>query len=218
VRSRTRIAFAVGGSVVLAGLAEVATYQLWRDWCVHWGSTDREANVTLPGDDCLADPEFVTTRAIGVDGPPSSIWPWLAQMGSGRGGLYTYDWIENLFGLDMHSVDVVLPDFQQVGVGDTQTIGKSGPTFRVVVCQPDRALVLRSEDGNWVWAFLLRPHGDGTRLISRNRFRLPGAPVGLRLFYRYVMEPGSLVMERKMLLGIKERAERLAREGAVPEP
>ncbi len=133
-------------------------------------------------------------------------------MGSGRGGVYTYDWIENLFGLHMHSVDVVLPQFQKIQVGDAQQLGKNGPVLRVAVADPESALVLRSDDGNWVWAFCLVRDGTGTRLISRNRIATPGAPWPSRAFYRYVMEPGSLVMERKMLQGIKIRAERLARE------
>ena len=132
-------------------------------------------------------------------------------MGSGRGGVYTYDWIENLFGLQMHSVDVVLPQFQNIEVGDAQRLGRNGPVLRVAVADPESALVLRSDDGNWVWAFCLVPEGTGMRLVSRNRIATPGAPWPSRAFYRYVMEPGSLVMERKMLLGIKRRAEGLAR-------
>lgn len=124
---------------------------------------------------------------------------------SPRGGAYTYDWIENLLGLNMHSVDRVLPEFQDPQVGDT--IGFGSNRMRVEFVDPEHALAWRSEDGNWVWSFILREQQGVTRLISRNRFRLPGvvAHVGMLL-----MEPASLVMERKMLLGIEERAERLA--------
>jgi len=173
-----------------------------------WGATDAEAKGWLPGDDLLPDADGVATRAITIDAPPSAVWPWLAQMGpSPRGGAYTYDWIENLMGLDMHSSDEVLPDFQHPEVGDE--IGYGGNRMRVEIVEPERSLVWRSSDGNWVWAFTLQPTADerGTRLISRNRIRLPTlvARVGM-----LPMEPASLVMERKMLLGIKERAERLA--------
>ena len=160
----------------------------------------------------MESPDLVSTRAISIAAPATAVWPWLAQMGSGRGGVYTYDWIENLFGLHMHSVDVVLPQFQDIKVGDAQRLGKSGPVLRVAVANLDSALVLRSDDGNWVWAFCLVPGLPGTRLISRNRITTPGASWPSRVLYRYVMEPGSLVMERKMLLGIKERAERLTQE------
>ena len=68
-----------------------------------WGATADGQLVRLPGDELLADADVVSTRAITIDAPPSDVWPWLVQMGSGRGGAYTYDWIENLFGLEMRS-------------------------------------------------------------------------------------------------------------------
>ena len=188
------------------------SYPLWRHWCLTWGATQEEETQTLPGDDLIDNPDLVSTRGTSIGAPPAAVWPWLAQMGSGRGGVYTYDWIENILGLHMHSVDMVLPQFQGIEVGDAQRLGKNGPLLRVAVADPESALVLRADDGNWVWAFCLIPGVAGTRLISRNRIATPGAAWPSRVFYRYVMEPGSLVMERKMLLGIKERAERLARE------
>jgi hypothetical protein len=172
----------------------------------------------LPGDELLAAPDVVATRAITIDAPPSAVWPWLVQMGSGRGGAYTYDWIENLFGLNMHSADRVLPELQNPAVGDVLPL-PNGPAMRMEVLDHERAMVVRSEDGTWVWIFALVPAGDGTRLISRNRIATPGASPVARLAYLLLMEPGSLVMERKMLRGIKERAERLARQqmaGATP--
>jgi len=173
-----------------------------------WGATDEEAAATLPGDELLEDADGVATRAIDVDAPPSAVWPWLAQMGPApRGGAYTYDWIENLLGLDMHSVERVLPEFQHPRVGDT--IGLGANRMRYERVEPERVLSSRSEDGNWVWTFVLEERGDSTRLISRNRFRLRTLASRIGML---PLEPASLVMERKMLLGIKERAERLARE------
>jgi len=204
---------AVAGGLTLTGGLLVATYSRWRAWCLSWGATEDEVARALPGDDLLAETDMTATRGIWIDAPPQAIWPWLAQMGSGRGGVYTYDWIENIFGLRMHSVDVVLPQFQNVKVGDAQKLGKTGPTLRVAICEIGRTLVLRTDDGNWVWAFVLQPEERGTRLLSRNRIATPGVPQTTRIFNRHVMEPGSLIMERKMLLGIKERAERLARVG-----
>lgn len=131
-------------------------------------------------------------------------------MGSGRGGVYTYDWIENLFGLEMRSADVIRPELQGLAEGDVLPLGSRDMALRVEALVPERHLVLRSEDGAWVWAFVLVPDGAGTRLLSRNRISAPGGRVGKAL-YGLVMEPGSLVMERRMLLGIRERAERLGR-------
>ena len=156
----------------------------------------------------------MATRAITIDAPPAAIWPWLVQMGSGRGGVYTYDWIENLFGLDMHSTRRILPQYQGVKVGDEFPLGPGRPAMRVAVLDPERTFTLRFADGNWVWIFALSAEDGHTRLISRNRIAAAGAWPA-RLFGMLVMEPGSLIMERKMLLGIKERAENLAREQAA---
>src|SRR5207248_3287970 len=137
------------------------------------------------------------------------VWPWIAQMGPGpRGGAYTYDRIENLLGLNMHSSDRILPEFQHPQIGET--IGYGANRMRVELSDPERAFAWRSENGTWVWSFVLREEGGVTRLISRNRFRLPSLVARLGML---LMEPASLVMERKMLLGIKERAERLATDG-----
>jgi hypothetical protein len=152
----------------------------------------------------------VATRAITIDAPASAVWPWIAQMGPApRGGAYTYDWIENLLGLDMHSADRVLPDFQHPHVGDS--LGYGANRMRVERVEPERVLAIRSQDGNWVWTFVLDEHEERTRLISRNRFRLPTLTARIGML---PMEPASLVMERKMLRGIKRRAEALADERA----
>ena len=204
-------AVAAGGAVAAAAAA--GAYRVWlRERCLTWGATGDEAVRAMPGDELLPDPDLLSTRAVTVQAPPGAIWPWLVQMGPGRGGAYTYDWIENLFGLNMHSADEILPQFQGLKVGDVQPLGATGPRMRVDVLEPERALVLHSEDGNWVWAFALYPEGERTRLVSRNRIATPGASLPARLAYMIVMEPGSLVMERKMLLGIARRAERLARQ------
>jgi len=200
----------VGGGAFAIAAAVVAYPLLWRKRCLTWGATADEVSGQMPGDDLMPNPDLQTTRAITVEAPPGAIWPWLVQMGSGRGGAYTYDWIENLFALDMHSASEILPQFQDLKVGDALPLGSNAPRLRVEVLDPNRALVVRSEDGNWVWAFGLYPDGKHTRLVSRNRMKTPGASAPARLAYTVVMEPGSLVMERKMLLGIKQRAERLA--------
>ena len=184
-----------------------AAYSRWlRQPILTWGATAEEAAGPLPGDDLLEAADGVATRAIDIDAPAAAVWPWLAQMGPApRGGAYTYDWIENLLGLDMHSVDRVLPEFQHPLVGDT--IGYGQNRMRVERVERERVLAWRSEDGNWVWTFVLAERDGATRLISRNRFRLPSLSARLGML---PMEPASFVMEQKMLRGIKERAERLA--------
>src|SRR5437762_8880820 len=183
-----------------------ALYPLLRRRILTWGATSEEAASRLPGDELLEGADGVSTRAITIDAPAASVWPWLAQMGpSPRGGAYTYDWIENLLGLDMHSVDRLLPEYQHPQVGDT--IGLGANRMRLERVDPPYGLAWRSEDGNWVWAFVVREHDGSTRLISRNRFRLPTFAARLGML---PMEPASLVMERKMLRGIKRRAENLA--------
>jgi hypothetical protein len=197
MRSR-RLAFALaaGGLALYAGRL--------RKPVLTWGATPTEASARLAGDELLEDADGVATRAITIDAPASAVWPWIAQMGPApRGGAYTYDWIENLLSLNMHSVDHVLPEFQHPQIGDTIALGKN--QMRLERVEPESVLAWRSEDGNWVWTFVLSPSPNGTRLISRNRYRLP------RLVDRVgmlPMEPASLLMERKMLLGIKQRAER----------
>jgi hypothetical protein len=196
-------------ALIASGVAGwIASYRFWRPRCLGWGATAGEMVAPQAGDDLLPVADIVSTRAVAIRAPASEIWPWLVQMGPGRGGAYTYDWIENIFGLGMHSANEILPEHQHLEVGFALTLGRRGPVLRVASLEPLESLVFRSDDGNWVWAFALAPAAGGvTRLISRNRIATPGAIGPLRAFNRYVMEPGSLIMERKMLLGIRQRAE-----------
>jgi hypothetical protein len=182
MRTATKVLTTAAGTAV----ALETTRRLVRTPVLTWGATEEEAARRLPGDELLENADVVSTRAITIEAPPEAVWPWLVQMGSGRAGAYTYDWIENLFGLEMRSADTIHPEWQNLSVGD----------------------VTRSEDGTWVWAFVLDDLDGRTRLLSRNRIAMRDPSLGDRIGMA-VMEPGSLVMERKMLRGIKERAERL---------
>ncbi len=191
--------------MILAGMG-YAYASVGRGRVLRWGATPEEAAARLPGDELLEAADGVSTRAVTIAAPPSAVWPWLAQMGPApRGGAYTYDWIENLLGLEMHSVGEVLPEFQHPKVGETIGFGSNRMVLERV--EPEGVLAWHSADGNWVWTFALQEHDGHTRLISRNRFRLPTALARIGML---AMEPASLVMERRMLLGIKQRAERLA--------
>ncbi len=190
------------------GTAALMYRLLLRDSVLNWGATGTEAEAWLPGDELLEHADGIATRAITIDADAAAVWPWIVQMGpSPRGGAYTYDRIENLLGLDMHSTDQVLLEYQHPQVGDTLDYGENRMRFERV--EPKRVLATRSDDGNWVWSFVLDERDGKTRLISRNRFRLHtlAAKIGM-----LPMEPASLVMERKMLRGIKQRAERFAAE------
>ena len=203
-----RIAALAAPVLTLAGV--LLYFRSLRQPILTWGATYAEAASSLPGDELLPEADGTSTRAISIAAPPEAVWPWLAQMGpSPRGGVYTYDWIENLLGLNIHSVDRVLPEYQDPQVGDSIPLGDN----RMVISRidPGEVFAFCSDDGNWVWTFVLRAEDGGTRLISRNRFRLPtlGARIGI-----LPMEPGSLVMERKMLHGIRERAEGLVAAGS----
>jgi hypothetical protein len=181
---------------------------LLRDRVLTWGATSAEACGRLPGDELLEEATMVSTRAITIGAPASAVWPWLVQMGVGRGGAYTYDWIERRLGLDMHSADAVIAQLQDVHVGDVLPMAPGSAGLRVEIADPERVFALRSEDGRWVWTFVLTETAGATRLVSRNRASAPTSVT--ERIAGLIMEPGSLVMERKMLLGIKRRAERLA--------
>jgi hypothetical protein len=198
-------------SAAVLGGAALAYAKLLRGPILTWGATPGEAAARLPGDELLEDADGVATRAITIAAPASAVWPWIAQMGpSPRGGAYTYDWIENLLGLNMQSADHVLPEFQHPVVGEGFGYGPNNMTYAIV--EPEHVLATRSADGNWVWTFNLSEQDRMTRLISRNRFRLPTLKDRLGMI---PMEPGSLIMERKMLHGIKQRAEQLAPQHAA---
>ncbi|WP_280496903.1 hypothetical protein [Nocardia asiatica] len=125
----------------LAGIAVVVGgYRLLlRERCLDWGADAAEVHRSMPGDELLPAPDIVATRAITIAAAPEQIWPWLAQIGPGRGGAYTYDWIENLLGLDMHSAETILPRFRNLAVGDSFALGPRGPRMRVAVCEQARA-------------------------------------------------------------------------------
>jgi hypothetical protein len=181
-------------------------------WCRTWGATDDEVTRAMPGDRFVTLPSYETTLGVTINTTPEAIWPWLLQMGYGRGGLYSYDWLDRLFGyLDAPSADRILPQWQHLAVGDEIPIG-GGDGFPVKAIEPRRSLVLggHREDVEWSWELALLPlNMERTRLISRNRVWIP--PRLLSRFMMLFIEPAAFVMTRKMLLGIKRRAEGRAR-------
>ena len=194
-------------ALMIAGISAIY-FRVLREWHMNWGATEDEADGAVAGDDLMPAAGIVTTRVVEIEAPPSAIWPWLVQMGPGRGGAYTYDWIERRAGMDIHNVDQIVPELQNLAVGDE--IEMPGYKMRVERLDPERAMVIRSSSLAWLWAFELRPTDGHTRLISRNSFDTSKLRAQDWLAYP-VIEPGSWLMERKMLLTIKQRAEALAR-------
>jgi hypothetical protein len=200
----------VVGGLAGAGVAGIAAYALLRPRLLRWGATDAEVAAPLPGDEYVADASYVTTRAVTIGARPGEVWPWLAQMGYRRGGLYSYDWLDRLFGyLDAPSAKTVLPEFQNLKAGDTIPLGR-GPSWPVRVADPGRALVLEPVPRRITWSFALMPLNDSaTRLVTRVRCAAPETTRGRLTMW--AVDPASLVMTRGMLLRIKRRAEALAR-------
>jgi hypothetical protein len=184
-----------------------------RRWFTRWGATAADRSRAMPGDRHVPDPTYQATLAVTVAASPEDIWPWLVQMGYRRGGLYSYDWLDRLFGyLDAPSATRVLPQWQHLNPGDEIPIGRAGG-FPISLVDPPRALVLAGEaDGvTWVWQFgIYAVDAERTRLVSRNAVRTWNT-IGSWLFMR-VIEPAAFLMTRRMLLGIRQRAEQLAHE------
>jgi len=182
-----------------------------RPWRQHWGASPGEIARTMPGDDRVASPDEITTRAITIRARPDQIYPWLAQMGRGRGGLYSYDGLDRLFGvLDRPSAQQLLPQFQRLEPGDTIPVGGSAG-WPVAIATPGKVLLLDvDERGTRVtWVFTLEPTASSTtRLVTRVRGRLPWSwakPILLA-----VLDHAEFIMVRQQLLNLRERAERVA--------
>jgi hypothetical protein len=200
-------------AVLCLGLGALAgAYAKWaRPRILNWGARPDEITRPLPGDEVLPEVCLQTTRAVTVDASPEHIWPWLLQMGmKPRAGVYTYDWIERLLGLDVENSDRILPEFQHLEPGEYLGVDKKGQGIVVRQVLSEQAIVLQWTPAQSTWTFALYPEEGRTRLISRNR--IVGKGPMFWIMMAGFMEAASLVMERKMLLGIKDRAERLARE------
>ena len=169
--------------------------------------------MALPGDELVPHADLTATRAVSVRASADRVWPWIAQLGQGRGGFYSYDFLENLVGCDIHSADRIVREWQLIDVGDQVKLHpEAGLTVAAV--EPERALVLRGgipmgktpSPYDSTWAFVLRDGpGGATRLVVRERYGYS------RWWARFIVEPTGLisfVMSQRMLRGIRDRAER----------
>ena len=199
---------------VIAIVSTGAAYMLVaRLWYLQWGATDQESRDHLPGDDLITRADLSATRAITVHAPVEQVWPWIAQLGQGRGGFYSYDILENLVGCGIHSAGTVVPEWQTLEVGDEVKLHPEVP-LEVAVLEEGRALVLRggvsmgstAPPYDFTWAFVLRGQPDGTtRLVVRERYAYTQGWAPLLV---EPVEAISFVMTQKMLRGIRDRAER----------
>jgi len=216
VKGSSRVLGRVARAMVvgLVALAAAAVVPLRRA-ITRWGATEAELRAAWPGDGLVDRPKFIWTNAVTVNGPAGDVWPWLVQLGQGRGGLYSYDWLENLVGCDVHTTDRVIPELQvPLKVGDRLVrMARYAPFNPVAFVDPGHALVLggvhdsdddlRAGRASSTWAFIAEPVDDQTcRLVVRSR----GRSVMARL-----QAPLQFLMQRKMMLGIKQRVEASAR-------
>jgi hypothetical protein len=183
---------------------------------LRWGATDEELKVGLPGDELVGAADLTATRAVTVRACAGMVWPWIAQLGQGRGGFYSYDFLENLVGCDIHSAERVVAEWQSIAIGDAVHLHPEVGLI-VAVLEPERALVLRGGVAigrrpppyDFTWAFVLCDQADGsTRLVVRERYRYS------RRWAWLLVEPVELisfVMSQRMLRGIAARAERAVR-------
>jgi hypothetical protein len=197
-----------------AGAGLLAAYaRLVRPWALRWGATKEEAARPLPGDELVAKADFLATRAITIHAPPDQVWPWLVQIGSGRAGWYTYDRIDNA---RVPSATEIIPELQRLAVGDLiPMVAGKDIGLRVKELEPHRRMLWWDEQGEYSWEWLLEPiDPHTTRLLQR--LRVTRHPWTRRMLYELVAANGDVVMQRKLLRGIKQRAERLAAHHQTP--
>jgi hypothetical protein len=209
----------VGLALALTATAETGLIHLG----LTYGSTPAERHKSLPGDAVVAEPGVQTDHAVTIDAPPRDVWPWLVQMGWGRGGWYTARWVDRLlFPANGPSADRVVPHLQDLSVGSFVPDGPPGTGcgFRVMHLEPERALVLRSSSHlpaswrgratlDWTWTFVLTPLDDGRRTRYHFRSRWVTYPWWFTLAGWLCVVPADFVMSRDMLRGVAHRAEQL---------
>lgn len=193
---------------LFAGLVWVAAFVL-QPWHSQWSVTAEEANMQLPGDELVPNAAHQATMGVTVAASPEEIWPWLAQMGADRGGLYSYSWLESLMNCTIHNANKIIQEFQNPQVGDLVKMcpGDFGPPpHEIAAIQSNSAFIFGGHDdsgSHWdsTWQFVLVPQDkNSTRLL----LRLHSANYST---ISAIMEPAFFLMERRRLQGIKERAE-----------
>lgn len=200
---------AIRWSVLLAGCAVLAAGT--RQRLKNWGASPQEVKATLPGDELVPTPATTATRAVTIEAPAAEVWKWLVQIGKGRGGMYSYDWLENIIGLNIHSANEIREELQHLAIGDRIVVVpsgwmgmKAGYSFPVARVDDGHSIVLRQAppEHPWdgVWSFVIAPAGsERCRLISRSRTRRRAGLGGHILeVASEIGDPITLLMTRKM--------------------
>ena len=200
----------IGLGVAALGAVALGVYLRYiRPWQLRWGATDEEVARAMPGDEVVKHPTFNATRAVTIQARPEEVWPWLVQIGIKRAGWYSYDWLDNL---GKPSAQRILPQFQQVAVGDVVPLSPDGKQgMRVKAFEPHQWMLWWDNKGESTWCWVLYPQNDSqTRLITRVRMHYRWLKPSI--LFSLLVEFTDIVMMRKCLLGIKQRAERTSRQ------
>jgi hypothetical protein len=195
---------------VLVASPRLLTAPLCRHWHLRWGATDAEVVSAMPGDELVPQASFTATRAITIAAPPEEVWPWIVQIGTRRAGFYSYDLFDNAA---RPSADHILPQFQHTRVGDWVPMSSKvnqTTAFKVKAFQPDQWLLWAKPHSTWSWQ-LTPVDGGRTRLVTRlkENYQWRSSP-GLALLTLVLFELGDFPMMRKLLVGIRRRADQLA--------
>ena len=183
-----------------------------------WGTVGTEVSDPLPGDDLIPNPKWSYTLGVSVAAPPESVWPWIAQIGQGRGGFYTYQTLENMVGCNNANTTEILPEHQHPAGGDDIYLHPTAPPMRIATVDPPNALVLLGSpadvgaEESWgvsTWQFIVKPDPDGrSRLLTRGRYDHSPDWKSRLAFGRFPIEVITFVMSRKMMREIRRLAER----------
>jgi hypothetical protein len=195
---------------VCRDLPVLVSAPLYRRWHLHWGATPREQSWALPGDTFFPHAQYRSTRAISIDAPPEAVWPWLVQVGCQRAGFYSNDLLDNLA---RPSATAILPEYQHLEVGQWVPMSPGEPSdstaLKVHSFEVNKWLLWSKPDSTWAWRLTATDDG-GTRLVTRIHAVYDWKRHPLMAFLGLVlMEFGDFAMLRRMLRGIKRRAESL---------
>lgn len=203
-----------GAALILLNLLATPFIGAWRR---RWGTVGTEASDAMPGDELVPEPKWSYTMGIGVDASPEDVWPWIAQLGQGRGGFYTYQALENMVGCSIRNTTEVQSVHQHPAVGGAIHLHPESPPLRIEVVEPPHAFVLFGSPaeigsgsvwGTSTWQFIVLPApGGGSRFLTRGRYDHSRDWKGRLMFGRILIEPVSFVMSRKMMIEIKRLAE-----------